>query len=81
MSVIHCSNRRPFNPPAGQCRWVWHWEDVTLWCSDTAIPGGIECADHLIWRCQRADFQPALPERGPQPRRFPPTVVNLEDTK
>jgi hypothetical protein len=37
------------------CAWVFHFEDADLYCSDRAIPGGTECADHLIQRVQLED--------------------------
>lgn len=60
----------------GQCTWIYHYSGVWLHCcEETAIPGGNPqlCPDHLVeWQTH--------PDRV-EPRRFPPTVVNLEDTK
>jgi len=64
MSAIHAG---PSVAPAvieGRCAYRWHWEDVTLWCSDDAIPGLAWCADHFIAACHRradAGIPPATP--------------------
>lgn len=48
----------------GRCAWRWHFEDVTLYCNDTVIPGLQVCADHFIeYAHDRADagIPPATP--------------------
>lgn len=48
---------------AGQCSFIWHWEDVDLNCPKAAIPGGPECDDHLIARVAAEPAPAALPWR------------------
>jgi hypothetical protein len=52
MSLYATGINQPARP--GCCTFIHHWEDVDLHCPEKAIPGGQECATHLIARVNAA---------------------------
>lgn len=63
-------------PLPGMCVTHWDWEDVRLACDQDAIPGGVECCEHLI---ERVHATPGDPFADEPVRSFGPSVVSLDE--